>query len=534
MQLVSAHCEAHVKSEADVREITSKPDSWPVETPGGRVYAEFDDDAPVTRDGALLFFFQFLQLTDRWQLLTRDIPLHYRSNNASDPKDVVGTLMLGALSGHWRYAHLNTIRNDRVNPALLGMGGPVSEDAARAALRRMDPEAALEWLRSFQLATVAPLLNLPWILDIDNTVKPIYGRQEGSEIGYNPHKPGRPSHNYHSYFVANLRLCLGVDVMPGKKHAAGEGMPGLWRLLSGMQRSHWPSLLRGDCAYGVEKILTQCEERELPYLFKLKHTPNVKKLVQRALRHGANWEPAGPGWQCMEAEIRLTGWMRARRAILVREAPAIAPLGEQARRRRDPFQPPLAEGPGWDPAAEEPAAPWSGKIAVLVTSLPLPEWTAPACAGLYRGRGDAENIIDEIKNQWGWGGFTTKSLGPTRIMANFVAVIFNLWRLYTRWFTTGQNREAVVTRPALMHGVGRMVAGGGQRRLKVTLLHGSGDAAAQALAAISKEMSGIRAATEQLAAEERWLVWLVRLYRAYYLGKRPPSYPSGLNLEPSG
>jgi len=41
-------------------------------------------------------------------------------------------------------------------------------------------------------------------LDMDVTVKPLYGHQQGAQIGYNPQKPGRPSHVYHSYFVANL------------------------------------------------------------------------------------------------------------------------------------------------------------------------------------------------------------------------------------------------------------------------------------------------------------------------------------------
>jgi hypothetical protein len=44
------------------------------------------------------------------------------------------------------------------------------------------------------LATYAPALVQPWIADLDVTVKPIYGHQEGAEVGYNPHKPGRPSH----------------------------------------------------------------------------------------------------------------------------------------------------------------------------------------------------------------------------------------------------------------------------------------------------------------------------------------------------
>ena len=34
-------------------------ETWPLDTPGGRFYAEcWDDQAPVTREGQLIFFFQ--------------------------------------------------------------------------------------------------------------------------------------------------------------------------------------------------------------------------------------------------------------------------------------------------------------------------------------------------------------------------------------------------------------------------------------------------------------------------------------------
>ena len=38
----------------------------------------------------------------------------------------MGTVMLSVLAGHWRYAHINAIRGDEINPGLLGMDGIVS------------------------------------------------------------------------------------------------------------------------------------------------------------------------------------------------------------------------------------------------------------------------------------------------------------------------------------------------------------------------------------------------------------------------
>jgi hypothetical protein len=60
-------------------------------------------------------------------------------------------------------------------------------------------------------------------MDIDVTVKPIYGHQQGAQVGYNPHKAERPSHCYHSYFNSNTRLCLGLEVLGGR--SAQPGMP---------------------------------------------------------------------------------------------------------------------------------------------------------------------------------------------------------------------------------------------------------------------------------------------------------------------
>src|ERR1019366_10694322 len=45
------------------------------------------------------------------------------------------------------------------------------------------------------------------------------------------------------------------------------------------------------------------------------------------------------------------------------------------------------------------------EYAVLVTNS---GYALESMAQLYRDRADAENGFDELKNQWGWGGFTTQ------------------------------------------------------------------------------------------------------------------------------
>src|ERR1700730_12630794 len=64
--------------------------------------------------------------------------------------------------------------------------------AGRSTLGKIQEARGLSWLQGHHDYSVAPLLEEPWVLDVDTTIKPLYGKQEGAELGYNPHKPGRP------------------------------------------------------------------------------------------------------------------------------------------------------------------------------------------------------------------------------------------------------------------------------------------------------------------------------------------------------
>jgi hypothetical protein len=101
-----------------------------------------------------------------------------------------------------------------------------------------------------------------------------------------------------------------------KSTPRGSGLPGLWSLLD-----------------------------SLPCFFKLRHTAKVKTLLAQMRRAGGAWQDAGAGWEVIGARLRLSGWSAGWRVVLVREKPALAPSGAQARRRRATFAPVL---PGAD------------------------------------------------------------------------------------------------------------------------------------------------------------------------------------------
>ena len=60
-------------------------------------------------------------------------------------------------------------------------------------------------------------------------------------------------------------------------------------VLNGHWRDAHSNSMRGDGASGAEGILQACEARQVPYLFKLKHTLNGKRLVQACLSSAGAW-----------------------------------------------------------------------------------------------------------------------------------------------------------------------------------------------------------------------------------------------------
>jgi len=102
-----------------------------VETMGGPVHVSWVESLSISTQGMLTYFIQFLQQSGLWQRFVEECPLRRSSPNAPPNQEILGTLLLTILSGHWRYAHIAGIRGDDVLPQLLGIAQLRSVDSVR-------------------------------------------------------------------------------------------------------------------------------------------------------------------------------------------------------------------------------------------------------------------------------------------------------------------------------------------------------------------------------------------------------------------
>jgi hypothetical protein len=467
-----------------------------VDTLGGRMHVRWDRGAAATPHGQLVFFAEFLATTGVFERWVSECPLSYRSGNAPDKRDVLGTLMLGLLAGHRRYSHITALRGDTVAAQALGMNKVVSEDALRRALERMDESASAAWMRPALMHSVREALDRPWVLDIDASIKPLYGRQEGAELGYNPRKSGRPSHVLHTFWVGNLRLVLDVQVSSGKQHASVHAKTALGRLLDDLG-DKGPALVRGDSGYGNEGILLELESRRQPYLLRLRQTANVQRLVKRQFERQDWSRPDSQGCQVVEDHLQLLGWSKQRRVVVVRQRIK----GGIARERRVDGKQLKLDLVG--ASVHEGERLWD--YAVLVTDVSYP---IEAVAQLYRDRADCENGFDELKNQWGLSGFTTQDINRCQTTARACALVYNWWSWYCRAAHPKARMEAITSRPLLLAAVGRATNSSGQTTLHLTPLHGKVGLLKSLIANIRAALQHVKAAAEQIKTTDRWAVLL--------------------------
>jgi hypothetical protein len=497
---------AHPQGEQPTVEVHSAI----ADTFAGRIHVEWDPTAPVTPLGQLPFFIDYLKQAGLFDAWVADCPLSLISPNAPKKRDLLGTVLLSVLSGHRRYAHITALRCDPVNPPLLGMRKVLSEDSVRRGLAKIAEAKGLPWLQNHLDYCTTPLLGEPWVLDMDSTVKTLYGHQEGAEVGYNPHKPGRPSHAYHTYMLSGLRLVLRVDVLPGDEYNVVHATDGLWTLLDHLGPARRPTLLRGDKSWGIERVMARAEQSDLKYLFRLRMTLNVKRDLQRAMQQ-SDWADAGQGWQGKETVLRLQGWSRQRRIILLRRKRA---QDQQTLNRANPAQPLLG-------FAEVGSDSELWEYAALVTSL---DHEILTLGQLYRDRADAENVFDELKNQWGWGGFTTQDLSRCRLLAGMVALIYNWWSLFVRLADPEHHREAITSRPLLLSAIARRTQHAGRVTLSISSAHAMRDKARLGYIRIAGFLAELRQSAEQLDPLARWYRILSEALRHFLKGRRlvPP------------
>ncbi len=414
-------------------------------TAGGKVRLSSSNDA-LTPYGGIVPWSAFIARTEIVETLAKEAPIKRSSPNAAPIYDILQSFMLTALCDGRRFRHIARLREDPTVNELLGIKNVVSDDTVRRFFASIEAKEAADWIAEGS-KPIWKALPQTLILDWDSTVQTKYGHQEGAEVGYNPEKRGRRSFHPLLAVAAGTRMCPYYRFRHGNTVTSTqweEAMEECSQWLGGA--SVW--LNRGDMGLGHEKIMAWHERKEgrPHYLFKLRMTANLRKTlvsIDEKDWHG----PARRGvLQVGEAIVCLPNWSRARRVIFGRRLLGVLPKEKN--------------GTFWDETQHE--------FEAYVTDLSNQEASAWQIVELYRNRADAENVFDELKNQWGFNGFSSRKRCVSELAARLLLLTYNLWNLFLRLISPKRHIEAAHGRRWFLLIAGRLVQSGRQKFLQIS------------------------------------------------------------------
>jgi hypothetical protein len=92
----------HPEGEPQIEEEGAAETVVGLDTFAGKIHLRWVADAGVSSLGQMAFFIEFLKTSGLFDDWVNDCPLQYTSPNAPQKRDVLGTILLSVLAGHWR------------------------------------------------------------------------------------------------------------------------------------------------------------------------------------------------------------------------------------------------------------------------------------------------------------------------------------------------------------------------------------------------------------------------------------------------
>ena len=333
------------------------------------------------------------------------------SNNAIPLAHCLSAFLMSVVVGARRFAHAEWLRADKVLHAMLGLARFPSDDTIRNFFLRFaqsDIEAFWRPLWRWLLLLVkCPASGFS--LDLDSTVFCREGTQAGAAKGFNPRRKGRKSHHPLLAVLAEAHFFLHGWLRSGNTGAARGVVPFLQEALALLPEGLWLRTVRADSGFFDPALLEFLEGRQLPYIV-------VARLTTTLKRHCAgikDWTVIDEHHAAGEFTVKLFGWTKARRFVVVRE---------RVREHKAAVGRRLIDVPGYT-------------FRVWVTNRSegaLELWRD------YNQRACVEQRIEELKHDLAADGFCLQPFFATE--SAFLAVLwtFNLLSLYQHQTTPTQ------------------------------------------------------------------------------------------------
>ena len=369
----------------------------------------------------------FLKMLDRChfdeQLVKSGIPSQ-GSNRGYNPVQIILGLFAGVWCGASRFGHLDIVRYDTALCNLLGWNRGADHRAYQRYLNKFSQATNQRVFSELFSWFFSELVFDNYTLDFDSTVMVREGSQEGAAKGYNPKRPGRPSHHPLLAFVSDVRMIANYWLRPGNTSASTNYLSFLEDTLSRLQDKR-VGLIRMDSGFFSGNILGYLEQRQLSYIIACRLNNRIKYSLTREKTR----VEVADGLEIAETTYQAEHWDSPKRIVMVRQEVEKRPkaAGKQVR-ELELFEDEQDFG--------------KDRYSCFVTNLALP---AKIVYDSYRGRADSENRIKELKYDFSIDDFVSHNFWATEACGNFIVMAYNFMSLFRHALINSDKKKFLKT-----------------------------------------------------------------------------------------
>lgn len=272
----------------------------------------------LTGNAGLVHFGRFCEKLNLSKLLRKYISIQRGPTAQYDVADTVMMLAMGVVAGVKHLSHMAIIRSDDAIRSLF-MWEQFPDDTTMGRIFKLFNQKHCKELSDVEAEVRKKVWNKKWFgrvrLDMDSSVRGVWGHQEGAKKGYNPQKKGQRSYHPLFCFIAETRECLHNWFRSGDAYTANGSVEFMKECFARLPKRVWKVDIRADSGFFNGALLDFIESRQGQYTIKVKMKGLVSLLEQQ------NWHkvPKIDGFEKTEFEYKCSGWKKKRRFVAIRK-----------------------------------------------------------------------------------------------------------------------------------------------------------------------------------------------------------------------
>jgi len=322
------------------------------------------------------------------------------------PYELIAIMILRILDGELRFYHQKNPINDELYKSFIGVDRVPHFITLRYYLNR-NPHTSfeLEEILSRQVYEEIEKRKLKELtIDIDQTGRVVYGHQQGVKKGYVSGQKNKKCYQLQTVYIRELSMLFNIEINPGNEHCAKDFHLRLQTIIQPLLERKIKLFIICDSGYGSEEIFNYLDKNNVDYIFARKQAEDVKTRGKNAK---SKQEYRDPSTAETELIIKERKWNSARE-IFIQNKILCDELGQY-----------------WLKEFES-----NEFTNVLITNISAEKEKVYL---LYKKRANVENVIKELKNDFGFGIAHNKTLNYNRSLATLVAIAFNLKNSFTEY-----------------------------------------------------------------------------------------------------